>query len=77
MFPLQLKVKSKLEYMTESAHTAITCAAAAEIDVELSDSDTEQKQQEMLMSHITDDHNMPTDWESNNGQCRQAARVYL
>ncbi len=73
MFPLQLKVKekSKLEYMTESAHTA------AEIDVELSDSDTEQKQQETLMSHITEDHNMPTDWESNNGQCRQAARVYL
>ncbi len=74
MFPLQLKVKSKLEYMTESTHTAITCAAAAEIDVELSDSDTEQ---ETLMSHITEDHNMPTDWESNNGQCRQAARVYL
>lgn len=62
----KLKVKSKLEYMTESAHTAITCVAAAEIDVELSDSDTEQKQQEMLMSHITEDHNMPTDWESNN-----------
>lgn len=71
MLPLQLKVKERanLEKWTESAPSAVTCAAAAEIDVELSDSDTEQKQQETLMSHITEDH-MTTDWESTNGQCR-------
>ncbi|XDV45479.1 hypothetical protein PO909_013573 [Leuciscus waleckii] len=50
---------------SESAPKAVACEAAAEIDVELSDSDTEQKQQEMLMSHITEEYDMPADWESN------------
>ncbi|KAK7128437.1 hypothetical protein R3I94_016871 [Phoxinus phoxinus] len=48
-----------------SAPKAVACEAAAEIDVELSDSDTEQKQQEVLMSHITEEYDMPADWESN------------
>ncbi|XP_042606143.1 BEN domain-containing protein 2 isoform X1 [Cyprinus carpio] len=62
---LKVKERANLEKWTESAPSAVTCAAAAEIDVELSDSDTEQKQQETLMSHITEDH-MTTDWESTN-----------
>ncbi|RXN07743.1 BEN domain-containing 2-like protein [Labeo rohita] len=63
---LKVKEKARLENTTESVPTAVTCTAAAEIDVELSDSDTEQKQPEMLISHITEDIDTPTDWESNS-----------
>ncbi|XP_052451112.1 BEN domain-containing protein 2-like [Carassius gibelio] len=60
----KVKERANLENRTESAPTVVTCAVAAEIDVELSDSDTEQKRQETLMSHITEDRNTSTDWES-------------
>lgn len=76
MFRSQLKIEDSVKpensgsVTSESAPKAVACEAAAEIDVELSDSDTEQKQQEVLMSHITDEYDMPADWESNGGQCR-------
>ncbi|XP_073679797.1 BEN domain-containing protein 2 [Garra rufa] len=63
---LKVKENARVENTTESTPTAGTCGAAAEIDVELSDSDTEQKQPETLISHITEDNDMPTDWESNS-----------
>ncbi|XP_051736902.1 BEN domain-containing protein 2 [Ctenopharyngodon idella] len=61
-----VKPENRTSVTSESAPTAVMCEAAAEIDVELSDSDTEQKQQEVLMSHITEEYDMPSDWESNS-----------
>lgn len=73
MFHSQLKIEESVKPENSgsvpSESKAVACEAAAEIDVELSDSDTEQKQQEVLMSHITEEYDMPADWESNGGQC--------
>ncbi|XP_067226941.1 BEN domain-containing protein 2 isoform X2 [Chanodichthys erythropterus] len=61
-----VKPENRTSVTSESVPTAVMCEAAAEIDVELSDSDTEQKQQEGLMSHITEEYDMPSDWETNS-----------
>ncbi|XP_067302913.1 BEN domain-containing protein 2 isoform X2 [Pseudorasbora parva] len=62
-----VKPEKQASVRSESAPTtAVACVATAEIDVELSDSDTEQKQQEVPMSHITEEYDMPADWESNS-----------
>lgn len=62
---IEESVKPENSGSVPSESKAVACEAAAEIDVELSDSDTEQKQQEVLMSHITEEYDMPADWESN------------
>lgn len=82
MFLSQLKIEESVKpenrtsVTSESAPTVVMCEAAAEIDVELSDSDTEQKQQEVLMSHITEEYDMPSDWESNSGQCKTKTQYH-
>ncbi|XP_056126650.1 BEN domain-containing protein 2 [Rhinichthys klamathensis goyatoka] len=62
---IEESVKAENSGSVASELKAAACEAAAEIDVELSDSDTEQKQQQVLMSHITEEYDMPDDWESN------------
>ncbi|XP_067226942.1 BEN domain-containing protein 2 isoform X3 [Chanodichthys erythropterus] len=71
-----VKPENRTSVTSESVPTAVMCEAAAEIDVELSDSDTEQKQQEGLMSHITEEYDMPSDWETNSEDVLVRSNVY-